>query len=337
VTPITDLQVKEQDLVVATQGRSLWILDDLSLLHQLAEEAPDAEAALFEPGLTYRLSRARSGGDRQAQNPPNGAVIRYYLAEEPEDTISLEVRDGSGGLVRRFSSHPDDEDDPKLPKERGVNRFVWDLTHEPLDLPDGAMAYLGYTGGPTALPGEYEVGLSVGDWTGTQPLEVRGDPRMSHVTTADLRAQLETASRIRGRMEELYESLGTLRSVREQAKGVAKRAKDGGFGDELTRMADSITAALNPIEELLIQTKAESGQDPINFPPQLDNQFGYLYRHVAGAYGRPTAAEMERLRELEGTLAGLRGIFQAALDEKLPAFNQKVQELGVPPITLPRR
>ncbi|MFC1661812.1 WD40/YVTN/BNR-like repeat-containing protein [Gemmatimonadota bacterium] len=336
ITPVTDLQVKEQDLVVATQGRSLWILDDLSLLHQLSEEAAAVDAFLFAPGLTHRLPRARSGGDRQAQNPPNGAVIRYHFREAPDDTITLDILDSSGNPVRSFSSSPKQEDDPTLPKKKGVNRFVWDLAHEPLDLPDGAMAYLGYTGGATVVPGEYEVRLTAGGWSQTQTLRVLPDPRMAHVNEADLLAQLETAHRIRSRLEELYSSLKSLRSVRDQAREKARRAEEGGFGEDLKILADSLEAAFQPLEEQFLQTKAESGQDPINFPPQLDNQFGYLYRHVAGAYGRPTAAEMTRLEELESQLASLRGTLQAAMDIHLSLFNAKVQELGVPPITVPR-
>jgi hypothetical protein len=264
-------------------------------------------------------------------------VLRYFLPEEPTDTLVLEILDDSGNLVRSFTSDPDEEGERKIPKARGMNRFVWDLTHEPVDLPEGAMAYLGYTGGPAAVPGEYQVRLTSGGWSQTQPLHLLPDPRMGHVSEADLRAQLETAQRIRSRTEVLYDALESLRSVRDQARASAARAEEGGFGDELKTLADSLSAALTPLEEQLIQTKAESGQDPINFPPQLDNQFGYLYRHVAGAYGRPTAAEITRLEELESALARIRGQLQAVFDLYVPAFNAKVLELGVPPVVLPRR
>lgn len=335
MTPVTDLTLKEKDLVVATQGRSLWILDDVSLLHGLEEGDLPAEPRLFSPGSAHRVPRWRGGGDRGAEGPANGAVLRYFLPEAAEGEVVLEILDGEGREVRRFSSEPEG-DDPKLPVAEGMNRFVWNLTYPGLALPDGAMAYLGYTGGPFALPGSYQARLTVGDWIGEVSFEILPDPRRPEVRLSDLQEQLEVGMRIRRRMEEAYQALRTIRSVREQAGQVSQRAEDGGFGDELKALADSLSTALKPIEERLIQTKAESGQDPINFPPQLDNQFGYLYRNVAYAFGRPTEAEMARLEELEGALALLRGELKAALDLHLPLFNAKVAELGVPPVVIPK-
>ncbi len=278
------------------------------------------------------------------QNPPNGAVIRYYLAEEPEKDVevTLTFLDSSGEEVRSFSrkaedgDDADDDDDPKVPVEAGMNAFVWDLTYPPLELPDGTMDYMGYSGGPTVVPGSFQVKLTVGEWSRTQPLEVLKDPRLPHVTEAQLREQMEFGFRIRDRMAEAYGAIETIQSVREQAKAVADRAEKGGFGEELKTMADSMAAHLESIEVELVQTKAESDQDMINFPPQLDNQFGYLYGQLAPAYGPPTEPERARLRELEEELALLRGALQALLDTDLAEFNRKVRELGVGPVVIPK-
>ena len=338
ITQVADLQVKEQDLVVATHGRSIWIMDDLTPLHQLAEEMAEAPFLLYRPGLTYRLQRGPRGGDRAMQNPPDGAVIRYFLAQEPEEDVemTLEILDAEGDEVRSFSRKPEKEDDPKLPAEAGMNDFVWDLTHPPLELPEGTQDYMGYSGGPTVVPGEYQVRFTVGEWSQTQPMEVRKDPRLSHVTDAQLRDQMEMGFQIHGRMAETYAAIETIQSVREQAKAVAARAEKGGFGEELKTMADSMAVHLELIEVELVQTKAESGQDMINFPPQLDNQFGYLYGQLAPAYGPPTAQERARLQELEGELAQLQGALQALLDSELAEFNAKVRELGVGPVVIPK-
>ncbi|TFH59239.1 MAG: hypothetical protein E4G90_10380 [Gemmatimonadales bacterium] len=319
-------------------------MDDLTPLHQLVEGMGEAPVLLYRPGLTYRLQRAGRGGDRAMQNPPNGAVIRYYLAEEPEKDVevTLTFLDSGGEEVRSFSrkaedgDDAEDDDDPKVPVEAGMNAFVWDLTYPPLELPDGTMDYMGYSGGPTVVPGSFQVKLTVGEWSQTQPLEVLKDPRLPHVTEAQLREQMELGFRIRDRMAETYGAIETVQSVREQAKAVADRAEKGGFGEELKTMADSMAAHLESIEVELVQTKAESDQDMINFPPQLDNQFGYLYGQLAPAYGPPTEPERARLRELEEELALLRGALQALLDTDLADFNRKVRELGVGPVVIPK-
>ncbi len=336
VTPVADLQIKEKDLVVATQGRSLWIMDDLSPLHTLAEASAEMGVILFPPAKAYRIPRSRGGGDRGAEAGPNGAVIRYYLNRAPEGEVVLEILDAQGEEVRRFSSDPGEDGGPELPKAEGLNEFAWNLTYPPLDLPQGARAYLGYTGGPYAVPGSYRIRLTVGERVEEEPFELLADPRRPEVTRAQLLEQFEVGVRVRGRMEDLYQALRTLRSVREQAEAAGTRAEEGGFGEELKEMAEAMAGALEPIENRLLQTKAESGQDPINFPPQLDNQFGYLYRHIANAYGPPTAQEMERLVELEAVLARIRGELAAALDMHLEPFNAKVAELGVDPVVLPR-
>jgi hypothetical protein len=272
------------------------------------------------------------------ENPPNGAVIRYYLAEEPEEDVevTLTFLDGSGNEVRSFSREPAMEDDPELPAEAGMNEFAWDLTYPPLEVPEGKMNYMGYIGGPVVVPGNYQVRLTVGDWSTTEPLTVRQDPRLPHVSEAQLVELRDLGFRIQERISEAYQALETIASVREQAQALAERAGEGGFGEELETMADSMVENLEVIEEKLYQTKAESGQDMINFPPQLSNQITYLYGRLAQAYGPPTAQERARLAELEEELAMLRGALQAVLDSDLAAFNAKVRELGIGPVVIPR-
>ena len=337
VTPITDLQVHHKDLVVATQGRSFWILDDLTPLHQLSDAIAATDMHLFHPAAAERVRRGGRGGSRSAASPPSGAVFRYYWAEEPEDEATLEVLDAAGNVIRSFSSDSSEsEDEPTLPVDAGMNQFVWDLRHEGLELPEGAMVYLGYAGGATAVPGEYQVRLTVGEWSQTRNFELLGDPRLPGVTVADLQEQYDLSVRIRSRLGEVYEAIEQLRSVREQVKTIAERAQEADYGEALVELADSLADRLTEIENLLINTKSESGQDPINFPPMLDNQFGYLYRYVVSAYGRPTAAAYQRLEELEGELATHQAALQRVMDEDVARFSEMLRERGVPAVIVPR-
>lgn len=199
------------------------------------------------------------------------------------------------------------------------------------------MVYLGYAGGATAVPGEYQVRLTVGEWSQTRNFELLGDPRLPAVTVADLQEQYDLSVRIRSRLGEVYEAIGQLRSVREQVNTIAERAQEGDYGEALVELADSIADKLTEIENRMINSKSESGQDPINFPPMLDNQFGYLYRYVVSAYGRPTAAAYERLEELVGELATHQAALQRVMDDDVARFSEALRERGVPAVIVPRQ
>jgi photosystem II stability/assembly factor-like uncharacterized protein len=337
VTPITDLKVYRQDLVVATQGRSYWILDDLTPLHQLTETVADASMFLFDPRDPHLVRRGgRGGGSRSPESPPTGTVIQYYFADSLESEVTLDIVDAGGDVIRSFSNDPTKHrGEPTLAASAGMNRFVWDFRHKGLVRPEGAVVYLGYSGGATAVPGDYQVRLTVGDWSQTQQFELLKDPRNQDVTDADLAEQFELSVRVRSRLAEAYDAMNTIRTVREQVVSVAEIAQEAGYGEELGQVGDSISDKLTAVETVLINTKIESNQDPINFPPLLDNQLGYLYRYVVSAYGKPTQAAYGRLEELEGQLAAQVAVLSQVLDEDLARFNQMLSDAGAPGIVVP--
>ncbi len=352
-TPITDLVVHESDLVVATQGRSFWILDDLTPLYELDDIVDGAPAFLFTPRAAVRADVSGFGdGARSPEAPPQGAVLHYTLDEAAEDGLTVEILDTSDQVVRTFgSSAPDAEDDdepgPKTefrarrdtaPAGAGMNRLVWDLkVPGPRTLNQSVMS-LGYTGGAWVPPGDYRVRLTVGDWSDTRPFQVLADPRLD-VTTADLAAQYAATIRARDMVTETHTAIRTIRLARNQLADAAERVRQGGYDETFTTQvasdADSITARLTEVEEELIQTRNESGQDPLNFPPMLDNQIVYLYGHVNAAYGRPTEGTLERaadLRiELDVQLVRLRDL----MDTDVASFNRLLQAQGVPGVVVP--
>jgi photosystem II stability/assembly factor-like uncharacterized protein len=203
-TPVTDIRVHRKDLVLATMGRSFWIMDNVTLLHQLAsrrELVMRSEAYLFQPREAYRMRYSPMGGSPdQPQYPPPGAVIDYYLAGEPAGELKLEILDGKGTIVRAFAAQAAAAA-PAVTGRRGGgegapptkgewhNRFVWDLRHAGAD---GAA-------GPLVVPGPYQVRLSAGEWSQSRTLDVRIDPRVAAagVTQADLQEQLDLALKVR--------------------------------------------------------------------------------------------------------------------------------------------
>ncbi len=149
---------------------------------------------------------------------------------------------------------------------------------------------------------------------------------------SNLAEQFDMSVRVRSRMAEAYIAMNTIRSVREQLKSVVELVQGSEYDETLQSTGDSIVNKLTAIEDVLTNTKTESRQDPINFPPLLDNQLGYLYRYVVSAYGRPTRAAYVRLEELEGQLAEQVGELSIVLDEDVARFNTNLQDLGVPGI-----
>ncbi len=233
-TPITDLAVHQQDLVVATQGRGYWILDDLTPLHQLGREVATADAHLFQPRPSYRMDggtprrRSYMSSDRWmagrierhrvADNPPSGAVIFYSFADTPDDEVTLEILDATGESIRSFSSSNDGD---AVATQPGINRFVWDLVYPGADIIPGGR-FDGYTGGPRALPGSYEVRLSTGDWSQTRRFEVRMDPR-SETTLEELREQFDFLVTLRDRITTTHNAVRAIHSVRRQLADIRDR------------------------------------------------------------------------------------------------------------------
>ncbi len=334
VTPITDLRVHEGDLVVATQGRSFWILDDLSPLRQLTPEVAASRVHLYQPAPAVR-ARGVFG---------TGATIAYHLGSEPaeDENLVIEVLEPDGDVVRRWASDPsavEDGDDgveadeiEEEDRKPGLNRIRWNLSYEGPDLVDDAVIW-GFTGGQTAVPGTYTVRLTLGEMTQEQQLEVRMDPRLEGAVTAeDLRARFELATRTKGMLQEAHDAIRDIRSVRSQVKDRAQRAAEADYGEDLTEMADSVAQKLTAIEEELMQTKNESNQDPLNFPPMLDNQIAYLYGYIRSTEDRPTEGARQRADDLRAELDGHLSELRRVMEEDVAPFERTLEERGVPPV-----
>jgi hypothetical protein len=240
-TPITDLIIKDDDLAVATNGRSFWILDDVNPLRQLTPQLASQEAILYKPAATYRLQFPEQVDKRRpvGENPPNGAIVSYYLKAESKDEITLDVFDSAGKPVRHYSSKPknkfeqppewpDQERPPELlPTAAGMNRFPWNLRYEsPTELPGAFYAGNGPQG-PYVLPGTYTLKLTVAGKSQTAQLEVRLDPRVK-TSQADLQKRFDLQMKVRDDIEELHTAVNQLRGVRSQMEVVKKRLEEEG-------------------------------------------------------------------------------------------------------------
>jgi photosystem II stability/assembly factor-like uncharacterized protein len=349
VVPITDLVVRGDDLIASTQGRSFWILDDLSPLRQMAAPIAGEDARLFRPRAAsrYLTPEAPPG---TGQNPPSGAVLYYWLRAAPKDKeeITLEILDASGQVVRKLTSQDEkkdeggppsegDDDDnagmTKLPAKAGLNRFVWDLRSPDATRFKGLILWAGGTRGPRVAPGAYQVRLTAGGRTLTEPLPVVGDPRLS-TTAEDYQKQQELLLKIRNKLTETHDAVTRIRAVREQVKAVAGHAKAAGGGDAIAKAADALDKSMTAVEEALYQTKNQSSQDPLNFPIRLNNKLSALAGVVASADAAPTASAYAVYEDLAGRIDAELSRLGKILDADLASFNALVREKAVPAVVV---
>ncbi len=347
VAPVTDLQVRHGDLIVATQGRSFWILDDLTPLHQLTDEVAAAAAHLFEPRPTYRFGGGFSfgGGGTAGSNPPGGVVLRYLLAEKPEEELTLEVLDGDDNVLRSFSSKTPEKRAPNpfrqflppgaggpktLEVEPGMNSWAWDMRLADAEIVDDAVLW-GLARGPRVPPGTYQARLSLGEWSETVSFDIVPDPRLG-TTQDDYQAQFDLAKQIWENLTESHQALTRLRDVRTQVGDLTKRLEDAGKGEGLEQAAQAVKDRLAEIETRIYQTQSEAIQDVLNFPPKIDNQLIGLMGAVESADYPPTAGSIERFNDLRGELDGILAELDDCVDTEVAAFNQLVAEKDVPAV-----
>jgi photosystem II stability/assembly factor-like uncharacterized protein len=348
ITPVTGMRVAHQDLIISTQGRSFWILDDVTPLHQLGEEVAGSQSYLYQPNPAHRVNMG--GADDEAepfpQARPGPAIIYYYLAAETEAEVKIEIIDSQGRSARSFTSDSAasaEQGSERLKIKTGTQRLTWNVTYAGPDTL-GGVEISGFSGGVKAPPGDYEVRLGVGDATQTRTLTVLADPRLTDVTQADYDEQLRFGLTVRDTISHIYDRLRMLGSVRDQLKSIKERAKEAGYPESISSAADSIVATLTAVEEELRQVKNQSGQDMLRFPPKLDTQFLTLYSYVTGVdnygfggpEGRPTQGAYQRFEDLNVRWREISGRLDAVLATDVPAFNAELSQADVPAVIIRR-
>ena len=342
LTPINDLkvQVTHNDLVAATGGRAFWILDDLSPLQQVNERVAQSQTHLFEPRTAYRVQGAGGWGGPGSsfgKNPPSGAVIDFSVAEVSDSvSVSLEFLNGAGNVVRSFSSVLEEgktDSAAVLKLKQGHNRFAWDLRHENVKEIPGLYLW-GSLQGRRAVPGNYQVRLSVGDEVLSQPLEVLADPRVE-TTTRGFQEQSDLMVELSMELEEIHEGVLNLRSAREQVETLLKRLEDQEGRDSIVAFGKALVEEFIALEDSLIQNRTVDGQTVINFPSRLNIQYVYLRGVVDGAEGLVTDGSHRLRNDLAAIWSTHRAELRRLLGAELDAFNALVREEDVPAVVIP--
>ena len=352
-TPVHDLVVKDNDLVVATHGRAFWILDDLSPLRQFRDEVAQKDVFLYTPATAYRIQAGASNERRPAkgkgQNPPAGAIIYYYLkdAPKPDTETKIEILDASGKVIRKYSSaelkpldEPLDPDDKKPEKEvkpeAGLNRFVWDLRSEEARRVPGYYLWEYNSGahGPVAVPGNYQVRLTVGNQTQTAPLEVKLDPRVK-VSQADLEQQFQMLSQIRDQLNLVYDTVNQIQDVRSQLAGLKRRLPQNASTKNIANSADDLDKKLIAIRDQFVNLTISANEDSLAYAPQIDAKWAFLAMDTATADSAPTEAEQLQFEKLKRESAAIQARWTELQGNDLAAFQKFTAQGSLSTVVVP--
>jgi photosystem II stability/assembly factor-like uncharacterized protein len=356
VTPITDVAFhkRDQELVVATQGRSFYVLDDVPLLYQLSDSVATEDAHLFKPKDIYRFGGGgRGGGGRGGtaavgENPASGAVVYYSLKSRPQGDVNIEILDSAGKSVNKFSSRP-----PAQPQEApspegevgpprgapparaganaGMNRFVWNLRYPDATGFPGLIMWAGSLTGPTVAPGTYTVKLTVDGKTQSQTFEVKKDPRLS-TTQEEYTKQVTLALQIRDKLTETNEGVIRIREIRKQLEDYTRR-DDKRVADAASALSRKLTA----VEEELYQTRNRASEDPLNFPIKLNNKLAHVLGVVESSDNQPTQQSYMVYEDVATRVNSQMKTLDGLLTGDLAAFNKLIHDANVPAIQPPAK
>lgn len=346
--PITDLAVHERDkdLVVATQGRSFWILDDLAVLHQMSDKIKDDDYYLYRPETTYLFGNHREipPGEALGENPEDGVVVYYNLNKTGDQEIKLEFTEPDGDVIRTFSSKEDLEGKPVeesdefyeeehdvpsdvLTLKEGLNSFVWDMRYPgAADLEGRQILWSGSTIGAKAIPGAYEVRLIVDEEiVMSQPFEITKDPRID-TTQDDFEAQFELHQTIIAKLDTTHKTINRIRELKEELNDIKSDFSDD---EGVQERANTMLELLSDVEGELVQTKAESFQDVLNYEIKLNNKLAALANTVATGSNRPTDQQYAVYDDLAEKVDAQFERIEPILNGELPEMTREIEEMPI--------
>lgn len=350
VVPVTDVAVKDDDLVIATQGRSFWILGGLNRLRRWDRGMP-VGPDLMKPSEANRAL-------------PGSARIHFHMPETFEGDATLSFIDDRNRVMRTYRIERKTDDDakddgaadddaekaegaetkkggkrkkkgrkkPSIKAAPGMNLFAWDLQRQlPTRVP-GAVGWPPLRAGPRVLPGTYRVVLQLGDAKAEKTLVVRRDPRLA-ISDEDLADAAAHADDVYDTLDRVHKAVNTIRGLRAQVRGTKQRARKAGLWKKIRAQAEAIEKPIRAIEDALIQSKSKSPQDPLNYPVRLNDKLTMLLGQNDGD-PRPTQGQRDVLASLKERVQVQLDALDKVLGEQVPAFNKAVAEASVPAIVL---
>ncbi len=335
IVSITDLTIKNDNLIASTQGRGFWLIDDITPLHQLNKNTASAKFHLYKPLDSYKMDGGGRGPSKTAgENHPGGVLVHYYMQQKPDSATvaKLEILDQNNKLIRSFATNAKEKKD-KLEVKEGLNRFVWDMRYPEASKFDGMILWGGGTQGPKAIPGKYKAKLTVGKESQETEFAILKDPR-TKATPEDLQAQFTFLTEVRDKLTETHDAIKDIRSMRAQLNTLKGNLKGQDNYKDVVDAATAIDKKITKIEEALYQTKNRSGQDPLNYPIRLNNKLANLVGQVSTGDFRPTEQAYAFKKEITAQIDEQLNLFKQVQAQDVPALNKLVKDKGVDAVSV---
>ncbi|NOQ92189.1 MAG: glycosyl hydrolase [Flavobacteriaceae bacterium] len=328
IVPITDLTIKEDNLIVATQGRSLWILDDLTILHQLNENMGSKNNILFTPKNSYR-TKGRGGKESKTSgtNLENGVITYFNIKDydKEKDSISLTFLNQKGDTLANFNNKSKKKN--KILKiEKGANKFVWNSRTEGAEKLEGMILWWANLNGAKVVPDDYVVSLNVNDEVQSKTFKILADPR-AEVSIVDMQKQYDFVYDVNKTIDSAHQSIKKTKKINKQLDAFIKQYENDKNVKDLVEEAKELKKSLSEVEKALYQTQNKSGQDPLNFPIRLTNKLGHLNSLVTMDDYPPTDQDIEVKNELTNEINIQLQEFDNLITKKVKNFNDSFNSL----------
>lgn len=333
VVPITDLTLKENDLIVATQGRSFWILDDLSVIQQKATGITNKNLHVFAVNDAYRYSGYQNLSVKNAGiNPPNGSVINYWLKTVDDSSkVSIEILDKNKKTIKTFSNQAKEKEE-KIEVNKGINQFFWNMLYPAAEKIEGQIIWHGNVPGPKAAPGNYYYKIKTDKDSAEGNFLIKANP-VYNLTQQEYEDQFIFLITIRDKFTDIQKAIKNIRDVRKQINDFTeKQGKD--LPKEIKQQADTINKQITIIEEALHQTKAKSGQDVLNYPIRLDDKISGLYDFASSGHAPPAKQVKDAYNELSAQVDVQLNALKKIMDVDVVKLNDLIREKALPVIGL---
>ena len=342
IVPITDLTIKNGSLIVSTQGRGIWILDDLTVIHQINPNTINQEIKLFKPKKSYRI--LDSGGLEevlgksdnlfltQGTNLANGVIIHFNIKryDSVMDKVAISIKEKDGTLIKKFSNR---DKNNKLKVKKGGNTFVWNTLYNGPETPKDMIFWSASFDGAKAVPGEYKVVLEKNELSEEQNFTILPDPR-SEVSISQMKKQFDFINNVNKTVDMANMEIKNTRIICKKLKDFIDNYSSVQKYSDLTNKAKSLSKSLNDVEKALYQTQNKSAQDPLNFPIRLTNKLGYLNSLVANSDFPPTNQDELVRIELTNKVNFCLSTYDKLISEDLENFNKAFAELNLDYLTI---